>query len=95
MISLILEKLKGKKLGPIACGLGCEIIRDREKKTITMIQRTKVANLLEKFGMQECRPQVTPLVPGETLKALKYHRELLPVSGKEHTRFMSVVGSIQ
>ena len=60
-----------------------------------MTPRTEVANLLEKFGMQECRPQVTPLVPGETLKALKYHPELVPVSAKEHTRFMSVVGSIQ
>ena len=69
--------------------------RDEEKKTITMTQNTKVSNLLEKFGMQDCRKSPTPFVPTQQLKALKYHKDLVRVSASQHYRFTSVVGSIQ
>ena len=60
-----------------------------------MTQDTKISNLLEKFGMQDCRKSPTPFVPRQQMKALKYHKDLVRVSASQHSRFMSVVGSIQ
>ena len=94
-IEPILTKFKGRDLGQLEWALGCRITRDLSKKTITMSQCAKVSNLLEKFGMQDCRRAPTPYVPRQQMRALKYHKDLVLVSACQQSRFMSVVGSIQ
>ena len=91
----ILTKFKGRDLGQLEWALGCKITRDWSKKTITMSQCAKASNLLEKFGMQDCKRAPTPYVPRQQMKALKYHKDIVPVSAKQQSRFMSAVGSIQ
>ena len=75
--------------------MGIRLFCDYERKTITLSQSTKMVNLLEKHGMSDCRRSPTPFVPRQQLKAVKYHPELVRSSAKEHSRYMSVVGSIQ
>ena len=53
LIDEILKAFEGRDLGDLSWALGAEIIRDRKKKTITVSQKQKVVNLLEKFGMTE------------------------------------------
>ena len=95
LIETILTKFEGRDLGDLAWALGTEIMRDRNAKTITMTQRNKIHNLLEKYSMLDCRKSPTPLVPRQQLRSLKEHPELEKASSAEHARFMSAVGSIQ
>jgi hypothetical protein len=95
LVDIILEKFEGRDLGELSWALGSEIMRDRTAKTITVTQRTKINNLLEKYGMEHCRKSPTPMVPRQQLRSLKECPELEKASAAEHSRFMSAVGSIQ
>ena len=95
LVDVILTKFEGRDLGDLSWALGTEIVRDRAAKTITLTQKTKIQNLLEKFSMSECRKSPTPLVPRQQLRSVKEHPELEKASAAEHSRFMSAVGSIQ
>ena len=95
LVDLLLTKFEGRDLGELSWALGTEIKRDRKAKTITMTQRTKISNLLEKYGMKETRSSPTPLVPRQQLRGFKEHPDMKKASAAEHSRFMSAVGSIQ
>ncbi|KHJ42425.1 reverse transcriptase [Trichuris suis] len=57
------KTFKVRDLGPISYGLGIQFKQDEKKGTISMSQRLYVLNLLERFGMQNCKPATTPLAP--------------------------------
>ena len=67
LIQKILSVFKGRDLGDLCWALGSEILRDRVAKTITICQSRKVIDLLEKFGMSNCKSKTTPLVPRQRL----------------------------
>ena len=48
-------------LGPALWLLGCNIQRDRQNRTLTISQRQYVIDLLEDFGMTDCKPVATPM----------------------------------
>ena len=60
-----------------------------------IFRQQKVVNLLEKFGMSECRGSPTPLVPRQQLKATASCPDSEKATVAEHSRFMSAVGGIQ
>ncbi|KFD64092.1 hypothetical protein M514_23802 [Trichuris suis] len=76
------KTFKVRDLGPISYGLGIQFKQDEKKGTISMSQRLYVLNLLERFGMQNCKPATTPLAPN--LKLTKP----LTVSKEEMLRFL-------
>lgn len=50
------------------CYLGVEIIRNREKKTVCLIQTAYAKAILNKFGMTSCNSVATPADTSTTLK---------------------------
>ena len=48
------QLLKMKDLGELTHYLGMEVIRDREKRTITLTQSAYIQSLLLRFGMADC-----------------------------------------
>jgi len=49
------------------CYLGIEIIRNRETKTIRLVQTAYTKAILERFGMTDCNPIATPMDTSTTL----------------------------
>lgn len=46
--------------GAICHFLGMEVLRDYEQHAIWVGQRHYVLNIIERFGMKECKPRITP-----------------------------------
>lgn len=84
--SAISKKFKMKDIGPLTWFLGMQVKRDRANKTITLSQETYTKQLLQKYGMLDCRPISTPDV-GE-----------LPVIDRKDVEpnklYMSMVGAL-
>jgi transposase InsO family protein len=55
-------------LGPARHFLGMHIIRDREKRLLSVSQRTYLEKILENAGMSHCNPVGTPMTPGIILQ---------------------------
>ncbi len=54
-------EFKVKDLGQLEFYLGIKVDRNREMGTITLSQERYIENLLDKFGMADCRPVSTPM----------------------------------
>ena len=65
------EQFCMKDLGEAHYLLGIQIKRNRAEKRMLLLQNTYLSNLLQKYGMQNCRAVTTPQVPGSTLSANK------------------------
>ena len=48
-------------LGPVSWLLGCSIKRNRNAKTITISQKQYLLDILDTFGMSDCKPVATPM----------------------------------
>jgi hypothetical protein len=55
-------------LGPARHFLGMHITRDREKRLLSISQKTYLEQILENAGMSQCNPVGTPMTPGVTLQ---------------------------
>ena len=53
--SKLMEKFK-TDMGDVSRGVGMQITRDREKKTLTISQEQHTKSILERFGMVNCKP---------------------------------------
>ncbi|MBW0562005.1 hypothetical protein O181_101720 [Austropuccinia psidii MF-1] len=59
----IVSTFEMKDLGELKYVLGMNVTQNRSMRTISLFQELYVANLLKDFGMQDCKPGSTPLVP--------------------------------
>jgi hypothetical protein len=57
----ILTRFVGTDEGEVTEYLGCELIRDRSAKTLTIVQKGYTECVLKTFGMWDCKPCATPL----------------------------------
>jgi transposase InsO family protein len=76
------KHFKLRDLGPTNWFLGMDIKRDRSKHTLTLSQRQYIVDMLKDFGMEDCAPVKTPMVPG-----LRLEKPTSPLSAEE-TDFM-------
>ena len=53
---------KVKDLGKVANMLGIKVVHDTETGTITLSQEHKIEQILERFGMSDCKPVKTPMI---------------------------------
>lgn len=81
-----------KDLGALAFMLGMQVVRDRQARTLEIRQATYVAQVLKRFGMEDCKPVSTPAEPHcERWEAV----ELGALSGEgPDVEYMSLVGSV-
>ena len=76
-----------KDLGEARYCLGIQIERNRAEKKMLLHQSTYLKNLLQKYGMQNCRAVPTPQVTGSTLFA----NEGDPV---DKQKYQALIGSL-
>ena len=57
------KRFEMKDLGEAKTCLGLEITRDRANRTLKLSQSAYAADVLERFGMTQCKPVATPMEP--------------------------------
>ena len=57
--------------GDLEWYLGFHVKRDRKNKITSLTQTQHITNLLKKFGMNEAKPEATPMPPKTKLRARK------------------------
>lgn len=70
--------------------LGVRLTRDRAARTIHLSQENYLTDVLEKFGMSDTKPVITPLTPSANL---------VPASPEEHAMsigfpYLEIIGSL-
>ena len=63
------KRFKLRDLGPTTFLLGVEIHRNRPERKLWLSQRQYIVNKLEEFGMSDCKPVGTPMIPGSKLSS--------------------------
>ncbi len=79
------ERFEMKDLGEIHHCLGVQVERDKDNKQMKLHQAQYLTNLLEKFGMQDCKPAATPV---------DQSTKLLPNEGEpvEKEKYQALIG---
>jgi hypothetical protein len=62
-VQLLSHHIKYRDLGPTRFLLGVSVERDRSTRTLKLHQRQFILDVLEKYGMSDCKPVQTPLPP--------------------------------
>ncbi len=75
--------------GEINYLLGMSIKRDRQKQTLTIDQKLYIQQVLERFGMQDCKPVSTPIESGR-----KFCKTLDDETAVDTKRYQEVIGSL-
>jgi hypothetical protein len=71
-------RFKLRDLGPTSWFLGIDIQHSRSTGQITLAQRQYIIDMLKDFGMEDCAPVKTPMVPG-----LRFEKPTTPLSTEE------------
>src|SRR5882762_3529663 len=83
-----------RALGPTSYLLGIHITRARPNRTLSLSQRQYILDVLERFGMSDCKPVLTPMEPGLRLSSSmspNSPQELLAMKG---VPYVSAVGAL-
>jgi len=64
VIKQLSSHFKLRDLGSTSYLLGMEITRNRSQHSISLSQRQYIIDILDRFGMGDCKPVVTPMEPG-------------------------------
>ncbi|MBW0533566.1 hypothetical protein O181_073281 [Austropuccinia psidii MF-1] len=84
------RQFQTKLLGSAELMLGIKIVH--EPKTITLAQTHYIDSLLERYGMTNCKPTATPLIPNSHLEAATRTAQEEFLSFK--VNYQSAVGSL-
>ena len=76
----IMDAFEARDLGAATCFLGMDIHRDRNARTIRLVQRRLTTDLLTKYGLEECKTPTTPLST-----ATKLTKDGEPLDTSTHT----------
>lgn len=86
--SKICATFEARDMGAASTFLGMDIIRDRSARTISLVQRRLTNDLLDKYGMAECRPLSVPLST-----AIKLTKEGEPLDTNANN-YSQLIGSL-
>ncbi len=94
-VQLLSQHFKCRDLGPTRFLLGIAVERDRSTRTLKLHQSQFILDLLEKYGMSDCKPVLTPLPP-----KLALSHSMAPSTQEEEdfmsqVPYLSAVGSLQ
>jgi hypothetical protein len=82
------KHFKLRDLGPTKFLLSVEISQDQDNHSISLSQRQYIIDMLKRYGMQDCNPITTPLVPGTKLSGQERMARVL------RTRTQASIGSV-
>lgn len=83
-----------KDLGPAARIFGMDIIRDRKKGVLKLSQGKYVKQILKTFGIEFCKPVVTPTNCQFKLRSLTDEERIVKAKEMESVPYASAVGSL-
>ena len=94
-VQLLSQHFKCRDLGPTRFLLGVAVERYRSTRTLQLHQHQFILDLLDKYGMSDCKPVQTPLPPKLVLS-----RSMAPSTQEEkdlmsQVPYLSAVGSLQ
>ncbi|GLB42956.1 putative reverse transcriptase (RNA-dependent DNA polymerase) [Lyophyllum shimeji] len=85
---------KLRDLGPTSYLLGIRIERETAERRIYLSQTQYIVNKLEEFGMTDCKPVGTPMLPGLKLSSSQSHQTVEEKAVMENIPYMNAVGSL-
>jgi transposase InsO family protein len=94
-VSLLSQHFKCRDLGHTRFLLGVAIERDRPTRTLKLHQRQFILDLLNKFGMSDCKPVLTPLPPKLVLSHTMSPSTQEDIDFMSQVPYLSAVGSLQ
>src|SRR5579871_854038 len=89
--SKLAETLKVEDLGPCQQFLGVKVIRDREARTVHLVQDQYIEKVLKAFQMENSKPMATPIATGLVPLLVKSTSQASPMDVKE---YQSAIGSL-
>lgn len=89
---LISQRFVMEDLGECTYFLGMRIVRNRAERTITLYQDKYVDTILSEYGMDECRPTSTPMIPNTHLTpATEEDRAEFIATGENYRRAVGLL----
>ena len=88
----MMHRFKMTSMGDMSRVLGINVARNREKGTITINKRDSMEDVIERFGIYDCKPMYTPGV-GPELSLNQPEETLLDEEDKK--RYQSITGAIK
>ena len=70
LVDKILATFDGRELLELSHVLGMEVKRDRRAKTLSILHKQMISDLLDRNNMSGCRCSPAPLVPREKITSL-------------------------
>ena len=95
LVDKILSTFDGRDLKELSHVLGMEVKRDRKAKTLSILHKQVISDLLERNNMSGCWCSPTPLELREKIMSLSEDPPEEKALVSDHKRFMKAVGSIQ
>ena len=83
-----------KDLGNASYVLGIQIYRDRSKDILGLSQKGYIEKLLQRYGMQDCKPLDTPIAKGDKLSLNQCPKNALEIQEMQKCPYAQVVGSL-
>ena len=83
-----------KDLGEASFVLGIQIHRDRSRGILGLSQKGYIQKILERFGMQNCRPHDTPISKGDKFSLQQCPKCDIESKFMENVPYASAVGSL-
>jgi Reverse transcriptase (RNA-dependent DNA polymerase) len=81
-------------LGELHWLLGIEITRDRERRTISMSQRSYIDSILRRYGFEDLKPISTPMDPHIRLSSAQSPTTGLEFAAMKNIPYREAVGSL-
>jgi hypothetical protein len=88
------QHFKLRDLGPTTQLLGIKIDRDRSKRSITIFQHQYCLDILERFGMSDCKPISTPMQPSSRLSCSQCPQVPEEVEFMKGIPYLAAVGAL-
>ena len=93
-ITQLSQQFKICDLGPTTQLLGIKIDRDHSKHSISLSQREYGLNILDRFGMADCKPISTPMEPGLHLSPTQSPQNAQESATMCQNPYLSAVGAL-
>jgi hypothetical protein len=71
-----MSKFKMQDLGEVKFCLGMKITKDPKSRTVVLIQKNYIEELLAKYGMIDAKPMTTPMKVNLNLQRLNQRQEV-------------------
>jgi hypothetical protein len=91
--SKLREHVEITDLGELHWLLGIEIKRDREARTISLLQRSYIESILRCYGFEDLKPITTPMDPSVKLSTSQSPSTGAQYAAMQHIPYRKAVGS--